>query len=70
MRCISQVDRIEILRDIHKGECGHHAAAMSLEEKAYRHGFYWPTAKADAYQIVELYQGCHMYSKQTHMLAT
>jgi hypothetical protein len=57
MKCISQVDGIEILREIHEGECGHHAAARSLVAKAFRHGFYWPTAKIDADQIVELCQG-------------
>jgi hypothetical protein len=30
MKCISQVDGIEILREIHEGECGHHAAARSI----------------------------------------
>jgi hypothetical protein len=54
MKCISQVDGIEILREIHKGECGHHAAARSLVAKAFRHGFYWPTAQADADRIMEL----------------
>jgi hypothetical protein len=69
MKCISQVDGIKILREIHEGECGHHAAARSLIAKAFRHGFYWPTAKADADCIVKLCQGCQMYSKQTHMPA-
>jgi hypothetical protein len=40
MKCISQMDEIEILREIHKGECGHHAAARSLVAKAFHHGFY------------------------------
>jgi hypothetical protein len=69
MKCISQVDGIEILREIHEGECGY-PAARSLVAKAFHHGFYWPTAKADADRIVELCQGCQMYSKQTHMPAT
>jgi hypothetical protein len=69
MKCISQVDGIEILREIHEGECGHHAATRLLVAKAFLHGFYWPTAKADADRIVELCQGCQMYSKQTHMPA-
>jgi hypothetical protein len=69
MKCISQVDGIEILREIHEGECGHHATARSLVAKAFRHGFYWPTAKADVDHIMELCQGCQMYSKQTHMPA-
>jgi hypothetical protein len=70
MKCISQVDGIEILREIHEGECGHHAATRSLVAKAFRHGFYWPTAKADADCIVKLCQGCQMYSQQTHMPTT
>jgi hypothetical protein len=70
MKCISQVDGIEILREIHEGECGHHAAARSLIAKAFCHGFYWPTAKADADRIMELCQGCQIFSKQTHMPAT
>jgi hypothetical protein len=70
MRWISQVDGIEILREIHEGECGHLAAARSLVAKAFRYGFYWPTAKTDADQIVELCLDCQMYSKQTHMPAT
>jgi hypothetical protein len=70
MKCIPQVDGIEILREIHEGECGHHAAARSLVAKVFCHGFYWPIAKADANRIVELCQGFHMYSKQTHMPAT
>jgi hypothetical protein len=70
MKCIPQVDGIEILREIHEGECGHHTAARSLVAKAFFHGFYWPTAKVDADRIVELCQGCQMYSKQTPMPAT
>jgi hypothetical protein len=40
MKCISQVDGIKILREIHEGEFGHHATAISLVAKAFRHGFY------------------------------
>jgi hypothetical protein len=69
MKCTPQVDGIEILREIHEGECGHHATTRSLVAKAFCHGFYWPIAKADVDQIVEHCQGCQMYSKQTHMPA-
>ena len=44
-RCVEQDKGIEILLDIHQGECGHHAALRSLVAKAFRHGFYWPTAR-------------------------
>jgi hypothetical protein len=69
-KCIPQVDGIKIIREIHEGKCGHHAATRSLVAKAFRHGFYSPTTKVDADRIVELYQGCQMYSMQTHMADT
>ncbi|MFY0277430.1 hypothetical protein, partial [Escherichia coli] len=29
-RCVSPEEGVEILREIHEGKCGHHAAARSL----------------------------------------
>ena len=42
----------EILREIHEGDYGHHAGSKSLVAKAFRHGFYWLTAHADAEDLV------------------
>ncbi|KAK1628660.1 hypothetical protein QYE76_002975 [Lolium multiflorum] len=47
LKCVSSQDGIEILREIHAGDCGHHAAPRSLVAKAFRLGFYWLTAKED-----------------------
>jgi hypothetical protein len=44
LKCISTHQGQELLRDIHDDECGHHASASSLAAKAYRSGFYWPSA--------------------------
>jgi hypothetical protein len=38
----------ELLRDIHAGICGHHAAPRTLVGNAFCQGFYWPTAVTDA----------------------
>ena len=65
-RCIEQDKGIEILLDIHQGECGHHAASMSLVAKAFRHGFYWPTAIQDAESLVLKCEGCQHFSKCNH----
>src|SRR4051812_2764687 len=54
-KCVSQQDGIEILQEIHLGDCGHHAAPGSLVAKALRLGFYWLTSKADADKLVENY---------------
>ena len=58
-----------LLSDIHGGACGHHAAPRTLVGKAFRQGFYWPTAVADAEQIVRTCEGCQYYARQTHLPA-
>ena len=55
------------MSDIHGGVCGHHAAPRTLVGNAFRQGFYWPTAVADAKQIVRTYEGCQYYARQTHL---
>ena len=35
---------ILMLVEIHGGECGSHSSSRTLVGKAFRHGFYWPTA--------------------------
>ncbi|KAK1681685.1 hypothetical protein QYE76_042533 [Lolium multiflorum] len=57
---------IEILREIHAGDCGHHAAPRSLVAKAFRLGFYWLTAKEDAEKLVKTCRGCQYYATQSN----
>ncbi|KAM0870827.1 hypothetical protein ACQ4PT_039776 [Festuca glaucescens] len=57
----------KILRDIHAGDCGHHAGARSIVAKAFRHGFYWLTAHADAVELVRACVGCQKYANQSHL---
>jgi hypothetical protein len=39
-RCISVAEGQELLREIHPGACGHHAAPRALVGNAFRQGFY------------------------------
>jgi hypothetical protein len=68
-RCISITEGQELLREIHSGACGHHAAPRALVGNAFRQGFYWPTAVADATRIVRTCEGCQFYARQTHLPA-
>jgi ribonuclease HI len=68
-RCISIAQGQELLQEIHSGVCGHHAAPRALVGNAFRQGFYWPTAVADATRIVRSCWGCQFYAKQTHLPA-
>jgi hypothetical protein len=70
LKCVSRAEGIEMLNEIHSGECGHHAAPRSLVGKAFRQGFYWQTAKADAEHIVATCPGCQLYASKTNLPAT
>jgi hypothetical protein len=58
-----------VLQERHSGACGHHAAPRALVGNAFRQGFYWPTAVADATITVRTCQGCQFYARQTHLPA-
>jgi ribonuclease HI len=68
-RCISVAQGQELLQEIHSGACGHHAAPRALVGNAFRQGFYWPTARADATRIVRSCRGCQFYVRRTHLPA-
>jgi ribonuclease HI len=68
-RFISVAEGQELLQEIHSGACGHYAAPRALVGNAFRQGFYWPTAVADATRIVRSCQGCEFYARRTHLPA-
>jgi hypothetical protein len=68
-RCISIVEGQELLQEIHSGACSHHAAPRAVVGNAFRQGFYWSAAVADATRIVRSCQGCQFYARQTHLPA-
>ena len=43
-RCISEEEGRQLLAEIHAGTGGHHAVARALVSKAFRAGFFYPTA--------------------------
>jgi ribonuclease HI len=66
LKCNSTHQGQELLRDIHAGECGHHASASTLTRKAYRSGFYWTSALWDAAEMVKRCEACQFHAKQIH----
>ena len=69
MKCVTLEEGKDILREIHEGICGNHAASRTLVGKAYRSGFFWPTAILDALDLVRRCPGCQFFGKRTHVLA-
>jgi hypothetical protein len=63
MKCITQEAGIELLKEIHSGTCGNHAASRTLVGKALRAGFYWLSVVADAEKLVRHCDGCQFFCK-------
>ena len=66
--CISKEEGIELVRDIHQGLCGMHLAPRALVSKAFRQGFYWPTALRDAQELVKTCPACQWMGRGTRLL--
>jgi ribonuclease HI/transposase InsO family protein len=69
MKCILSDTGKQLLEDVHAGQCGIHAASRTLVGKAFRSGFYWPTTKNDAAELVQRCEACQYLSKQQHLPA-
>jgi hypothetical protein len=52
MKCVTKEEGYDILQEIHEGVCGNHATSRTLVGKAYRAGFWWPTAVSDAEDLM------------------
>jgi transposase InsO family protein len=68
-RCVPIPQGCELLRDIHAGVCGHHAAPHTLVGNVFRQGFYWPNMVADASEIVRTCEGCQFYARKSNLPA-
>ena len=58
LKCIPQEDGLELLAEIHGGMCGSHIWSRALAGKAFRQGFFWPTAIQDAATLVTKCEAC------------
>jgi Holliday junction resolvase RusA-like endonuclease len=63
-KCISREEGIQLLEDIHKGVCESHSSWRSIIKKSFKHGFYWPTAKDDAMEVIKKCKDCQFFQKQ------
>ena len=59
-KCISQEGE-KILLEIHARSCGNHPASRNLVGKAFRAGFYCPTAIENVEALVRRCEGCQFF---------
>jgi hypothetical protein len=64
MKCIHSAIGKHLLEEIHAGQCRVHATSRTLVGKAFRAGFYWPTAKNDAFDLVQRCKACQFLAKR------
>ncbi|KAL0406068.1 UNVERIFIED_CONTAM: hypothetical protein Slati_3920700 [Sesamum latifolium] len=66
LRCVSQLEGVHLFREIHSGCCGSHIGIWMLANKALRAGYFWPTMKQDAKQLVSKCEKCQKHSFLIH----
>jgi hypothetical protein len=62
LKCISATEGKQLLHEIHSGMSSHHLGTRALVQKAFRQGFYWPSAVADAHDIVRQCPECQRHA--------
>ncbi|XP_056689014.1 uncharacterized protein [Spinacia oleracea] len=62
LRCITPEKGQEVLEDLHHGLCSSHIGGRALAEKALRIGYYWPTLKKDALDLVKRCDKCQRFA--------
>jgi hypothetical protein len=70
LKCISVEEGKKLLSEIHEGICGTHPGARTMAGKAFRQGFYWPSAQNNIKEIVKSCHNCQMSASKVKALAT
>ena len=69
LKCIFEKEAKYILEEIHEGVCGDHAGPRSLVSKVIRTGYFWPTLKVDARELVKKCDKCQRFGNIQHLSA-
>jgi ribonuclease HI len=60
LKCVTETEGIQILREVHSGTCGSHAGPRALAAKVIRQGFYWPAIICAANRVT---RSCEAFQK-------
>ncbi|XP_077242600.1 uncharacterized protein LOC143883127 [Tasmannia lanceolata] len=53
LKCLGPIDATRSVREVHEGICGEHLGGKALAHKILRKGYYWPTLRKDASELVK-----------------
>jgi hypothetical protein len=62
LKCVSKGEDQWLLNEIHSGLCSSHICIRALVGKAFREGFYWPSAVAVADEVVRTCFNCQKHA--------
>jgi hypothetical protein len=66
LKCVTETEGVQILREVHSGTCGSHAGPRALAAKVIiRQGFYWPTMICTANQVIRSCEACQKFSPRS-----
>ena len=66
LKCLNNQQIDYIMRELHEGICGLYTRGRSLDTKAVRVGYYWPTLKAEALDFIRRYRRCQEFADVPH----
>jgi hypothetical protein len=69
LKCITEIEGIKILREVHSGTCGSHSGPRALAAKVIRQGFYWPAIICTANRVTRSCEACQMFSPRSGILS-
>jgi ribonuclease HI len=65
LKCVSETEGIQILREVHSGTCGSHSGPRALAAKVIRQGFYWPAIFYTANRVTRSWEACQKFSPRS-----
>ena len=61
LQCLTAEEADYVLREIHEGICSNHFGSKNLAEQVLCQGYYWPTMKNDARELVRQCEKCQYF---------
>jgi hypothetical protein len=65
LKCVTETEGVQILREVHSGTCGSHAGPRALVAKVIRQGFYWPAMICAANRVTRSCEACQKFSPRS-----
>ena len=66
LRCLSNLEAQEVLKEAHDGICGAYQSDLKLKDRLHRLGYCWPTIIADFIKYAQRCKACQIHADFIH----